>query len=291
MDPELRDLEIAQTKAAQLAIVRRDGNLGLLVLPPGPRAGRVPLLGYCHGGPRGGLTWELFPQFAHLVGQVEPYPVQALASAGFAILMPMPRGGSGYGEEAYSLIDNALGEPTIATLWRVSTTRLRRALPVRIGSASWARSYGGFMTNWIVTQTDRFRRPRRPRASTIWRLCTISPRPASSSSNTSRRRGRTPPRTRCTRDVVRGECEDTAAHSARRANPRVPIEQPRQFYRALKAHGKTVEFDIYPRGGHVLREHGAQREQMRRNMEYGSRAGCDLPGQCLELEERHESVV
>jgi len=38
-----------------------------------------------------------------------------------------------------------------------------------------------------------------------------------------------------------------------------------------KALGKTVEFDIYPRGGHVLHEPALQRESMRRNLEWFSR--------------------
>jgi dipeptidyl aminopeptidase/acylaminoacyl peptidase len=54
-------------------------------------------------------------------------------------------------------------------------------------------------------------------------------------------------------------------------DPRVPISNAWKFYRALKAMGKTVELDIYPRGGHVLREPMQQREQMRRNLEWFTR--------------------
>jgi dipeptidyl aminopeptidase/acylaminoacyl peptidase len=50
-------------------------------------------------------------------------------------------------------------------------------------------------------------------------------------------------------------------------DPRVPIAGAWKFYKTLKAMGKTVELDIYPRGGHVLREPMQQREQMRRNLE------------------------
>jgi dipeptidyl aminopeptidase/acylaminoacyl peptidase len=39
----------------------------------------------------------------------------------------------------------------------------------------------------------------------------------------------------------------------------------------VKAQGKTVEFDIYPRGGHVLREPMQQREAMIRNLEWFNR--------------------
>ena len=49
---------------------------------------------------------------------------------------------------------------------------------------------------------------------------------------------------------------------------RVPITGAWKFYRALKAMGKNVELEIYPRGGHVLREPMQQREQMRRNLEW-----------------------
>ena len=55
------------------------------------------------------------------------------------------------------------------------------------------------------------------------------------------------------------------------ADPRVPLSQAREFYRALKVQGKTVEFDVYPRGGHVLYEPAMQREQMRRNLEWFTR--------------------
>ena len=44
-----------------------------------------------------------------------------------------------------------------------------------------------------------------------------------------------------------------------------------KFYRTLNALGKTVELEIYPRGGHVLREPMQQREQMRRNLEWFAR--------------------
>ena len=52
------------------------------------------------------------------------------------------------------------------------------------------------------------------------------------------------------------------------ADPRVPIAGAWKLYRTLKAMGKIVELEIYPRGGHVLREPMQQREQMRRNLEW-----------------------
>jgi dipeptidyl aminopeptidase/acylaminoacyl peptidase len=54
-------------------------------------------------------------------------------------------------------------------------------------------------------------------------------------------------------------------------DPRVPIASGRKFYEALKALGKTVEFDIFPRGGHVQYQPVAERESMQRNFDWFAR--------------------
>ena len=51
-------------------------------------------------------------------------------------------------------------------------------------------------------------------------------------------------------------------------DPRVPLASAQKFYRALKALGKTVEFDIYPRGGHVFYEPQQERAVMQRNLDW-----------------------
>ena len=53
-------------------------------------------------------------------------------------------------------------------------------------------------------------------------------------------------------------------------DPRVPLVSGRRFYEALKALGKVVEFDIFPRGGHVQYQPAAQRASMQSNMEWFS---------------------
>jgi dipeptidyl aminopeptidase/acylaminoacyl peptidase len=49
---------------------------------------------------------------------------------------------------------------------------------------------------------------------------------------------------------------------------RVPLMQAIKFYKALQKLGKTVEMEIYPRGGHVIFEPELEREMMRRNLEW-----------------------
>ncbi len=52
---------------------------------------------------------------------------------------------------------------------------------------------------------------------------------------------------------------------------RVPIAGAWKFYRALKALGKTVGFDVYPRASHLYHEPMLQREAMKRNLEWFTR--------------------
>ena len=111
VNPELGDLDLGSLRPIRWRSFDGMEIWGLLLTPPRYAPGtRVPLIVYCHGGPIGGFTYGIFPQFMHKVGQVDPYPVQAMASAGMAILLPMPRGGSGYGVQNFHAIVNAWGE-------------------------------------------------------------------------------------------------------------------------------------------------------------------------------------
>jgi len=241
---------------------------GLLLVPPGdaPRR-RLPLVVYVHGGPIGGFTYGVFPQFMHSVGQVEPYPVQAMASAGMAVLLPMPRGGSGYGEAGFRMIKNAWGEGDYRDVMAGVDRLVREGVadPDRLGVMG--ASYGGYLTDWIVTQTARFKA-----ASAMCSISDIADLYFLSDGG----------------DVTREyfglpweAAESYAGHSpitfvSRVSTPlliqhgendrRVPLMQATKFYKALKEQGKTVEMEIYPRGGHVIYEPVLEQEIMRRNL-------------------------
>jgi dipeptidyl aminopeptidase/acylaminoacyl peptidase len=273
VNPELHDRALGEMKPISWRSFDGMEIWGLLLTPPGWTAGRpLPLLVYVHGGPGGGFTHGLFPQFMHIVPQVDPYPTEAMAAAGFAILMPMPRGGAGYGEAGQRMIVNAWGEADYKDIMtgvdHLVATRV--ADPQRLGVMG--ASYGGFMTNWIVTQTDRFKA-----AASNAALSDLTDEYYLSEGG------------QFMVDYFKRPWENRdgyAAHSPltfvqRVTTPlliqhgerdaRVPIADAWKFYRALKALGKTVELDIHPRGGHVLYEPALQREQMRRNLEWFTR--------------------
>lgn len=270
LNPELRELALGPLEPVRWTSFDGMEIWGLLLSPPGRVPGRrVPLVVYAHGGPIGGVTYGVFPQFMHSVGQVEPYPVQAMASAGIAVLLPMPRGGSGYGEAGFRMIRNGWGVGDYQDIMTGVDSLVAGGLadPERLGVMG--ASYGGYMTDWIVTQTSRFK------AASA--MCSIS-------------------------DIADlyylSDAGDVAAeyfglpwaapdayarhsaisHVARVTTPlliqhgendrRVPLMQATKFYKALKELGKTVEMEIYPRGGHVIYEPDLEREMMRRNLEW-----------------------
>lgn len=107
---------------------------------------RYPLILSVHGGPHGAYGYSFNPSF------------QVYAARGYAVLYLNPRGSTGYGQK---FSDGTIGEwggGDYQDLMRGVDEALRRNSwidPNRLGVTGG--SYGGFMTNWIITQTPRFR--------------------------------------------------------------------------------------------------------------------------------------
>ncbi|MCW5980253.1 MAG: S9 family peptidase [Bryobacteraceae bacterium] len=108
--------------------------------------GRAPLILTIHGGPHGAYGYSFSQQF------------QFFAAGGYAVLAINPRGSSGYGQKFSDGCVNDWGggdykdlmagvDHALATHPEIDPERLF----VTGGS------YGGFMTNWVITQTQRFK--------------------------------------------------------------------------------------------------------------------------------------
>ena len=124
---------------------------GLLTYPAGYETGRkYPLILNIHGGPAGVFA-ESF------VGAGSIYPLATLASKGYAILRPNPRGSGGYGAKFRFANLNDWGGGDYQDLMSGvdHVISLGVADPDHLGVMGW--SYGGFMTSWVITQTDRFK--------------------------------------------------------------------------------------------------------------------------------------
>jgi dipeptidyl aminopeptidase/acylaminoacyl peptidase len=112
----------------------------------GGSGGRVPMLLSIHGGPHGSYGYAFNAAF------------QLNASHGYATLAINPRGSSGYGQAfADGCVNNWGGGDYQDLMAGVDyVIRTHSAVdPDRLGVMGG--SYGGFMTNWVVTQTTRFK--------------------------------------------------------------------------------------------------------------------------------------
>lgn len=124
---------------------------GLLTYPAGYEEGdRVPLILMVHGGPAGiyAQTWT---------GSGGIYAIQYFAEQGYALLRPNPRGSTGYGKEfRYDNVEDwGYGDYEDLMSGVDHVIEMGVADPDQLVEMGW--SYGGYMTSWIVTQTDRFK--------------------------------------------------------------------------------------------------------------------------------------
>ena len=124
---------------------------GLLTYPVSYEDGaRVPLVLNVHGGPAG-----VFSQ--SFTGGPGIYMIQYFAQEGYAVLRPNPRGSTGYGREFRyaNYMDWGYGDLSDLLAGVDEVIEMGVAHPDSLLLMGW--SYGGYMTSFAVTQTDRFR--------------------------------------------------------------------------------------------------------------------------------------
>ena len=124
---------------------------GLLTYPSNYKKNKkYPLALIIHGGPSG-----VFPQ--SYTGNPGIYMIEYLASKGYAIIRPNPRGSTGYGKDFRhaNFKDWGFGdyEDIMSGVDKVIDMGL--ADSKRMAVMGW--SYGGYMTSFVVTRTNRFK--------------------------------------------------------------------------------------------------------------------------------------
>lgn len=122
---------------------------GLLVLPPGERDGPLPTLVQIHGGPAW-AWWSGWMGSWHDWGQL-------LASHGYAVLLPNPRGSEGQGQSfAEASRNDWAGADLQDVLDGIDVLVAEGTIdPERLAIGGW--SYGGYLSAMAVARTDRFR--------------------------------------------------------------------------------------------------------------------------------------
>ena len=242
---------------------------GLLTYPVGYQKGtRYPLLLIIHGGPAGVFTqWFIANGTSPFVNK---YPVAVFAAQGYAVLRCNIRGSSGYGKAfRYANYKDWGGMDYQDLMAGVDhVIQMGVADGDRLGVMGW--SYGGYMTSWIITQTNRFK------AASVGAGVTN----LMSFNGTTDIPGFIP-------DYLGGEFwDDLDAYRARSAmfhiknavtptliqhgesDARVPISQGYELYNALKRRGVPVKMVVYPRTPHGPKEPKLVLDIAKRNVEW-----------------------
>ena len=215
---------------------------GLVTKPVGwDGTGTVPFLLNPHGGPTGVSTFAFYP-----AGQV-------MAANGYMVLQPNFRGSVGRGEAFQSANQNDWGGGDFQDDMSGVQAMVDRgwADPDRLGAFGW--SYGGYMTMWIDTQTDRFKAIS-PGAglpdlysmysqTDIHRYLAIFHGSKTPWENQQEYWDHSP-----MKYVGNVKTPTMILHG--QSDTRVPIPQAEEFYRALHDRHVPVEYVTYPRENH-----------------------------------------
>jgi dipeptidyl aminopeptidase/acylaminoacyl peptidase len=254
--PELRAIRWGTQERLSYRASDGLGLDALLVLPPGrSRAdGPFPLITLVHGGP----DYRHADEFL-----LAPHPTgQWLATAGYAVFLPNPRGGVGHGRDFAAAVAGSVGGAEWSDISRGIDLLIAEGVadPDRLGIAG--ASHGGFMAAWAIGQTDRFKAAIMVAGISDWGMLVATgegqtleaalsgscgwegagPHPHDQVSPISfASKVRTPVL------IVNGE-DDT----------NVPVSQAIYFHRALSWYGAEHELVIYPREGHGLVERNHQ---------------------------------
>lgn len=210
---------------------------------PANAKGNVPLAVLIHGGPTGAWTDSYY------------FWNQLFLQRGYAVFCPNIRGSTGYGWKFLESNKNDWGGGDFKDVMAgVDFLIARGGVDAnRVGIAGW--SYGGYMTMWAVTQTNRFKAAMAGAglsdlaseygtednaAYDGWFFGT----PYENLSNFTKsspitfvKNAKTPTL------IIQGE-----------KDPVDPIGQSQQFYRGLRHYGVTAELVLYPREPHGFSE-------------------------------------
>jgi dipeptidyl aminopeptidase/acylaminoacyl peptidase len=145
------DALLAQLKLAQVEYVHfksKDGTnvAGYLYKPLDYAPGKkVPTILNPHGGPVGQYAASFYHQ------------AQLFAANGYAVLLPNPRGSSGYGEKFCAAIYADWGGKDYQDDMAMVDYAIAQGIadPDKLGVTGW--SYGGISTDFIIAQTNRFK--------------------------------------------------------------------------------------------------------------------------------------
>jgi dipeptidyl aminopeptidase/acylaminoacyl peptidase len=261
---QLAEIEFAAAEVMHWTSTDGRKIQGVLFTPPGYETGkRYPTIVSIHGGPEW-AWWYGWHGSWHEWAQL-------LASNGYVVLLPNIRGSAGYGVDFSAANLRDWGGKDLEDLLTGVDYLIKEGITdeSRMGICGW--SYGGFMTSWTVTQTDRFKAAMAGAAVTnlvsFHGTTDISP-------SFMREYFDTIPYVNP--ELFRNRSAVNFANQAKtptlilhgEADVRVPVGQAYELYRGLKQSGVETELVLYPREGHGFRERAHRIDLMTRILEW-----------------------
>ncbi|WP_424949726.1 prolyl oligopeptidase family serine peptidase [Deinococcus sp.] len=250
---------------------------GWVLLPPGPgqargtvQPGQVPALLSIHGGPHTAYGHGFMHEF------------QLFAQAGYGVCYSNPRGSVGYGQRWSDDIAGRWGSVDMADLLSFFDAAL--AAQPRLDAARtgvMGGSYGGFMTNWITSQTGRFQV-----AVTDRSICNLISFGGTSDIGMRFWDDELGGNFQRSPDVPKLWDMSPLKYVERVTTPtliihsledlRCPVEQAEQWFAGLQLHGVESRFVRFPEENHELSRSGRPDRRVRRLQEYLDWIGAHL---------------
>jgi dipeptidyl aminopeptidase/acylaminoacyl peptidase len=255
-DDWLAEVEIVEPEP--FTVPSADGTPihGWIMKPVGFEEGKkYPLLLEIHGGPYGMYAESMMHEF------------QLLAARGYVVLYTNPRGSASYGDAFAGTLFRAWGKADFPDLMAAVDWAIAQGYVDENRLGVLGGSYGGYMTNWVITHTNRFKAAVTQRTVSnlyssfgtddimyahaphtfgawpwedpdiYWELSPIS-------------------------YVDRIETPLLIEHQDE--DYRCPLEQAEQLFTALKRQGKTVELVRYPEESHGMSRTGKPKHRVDR---------------------------
>jgi dienelactone hydrolase len=233
------------------------------LLLPARASGKLPLVTIVHGGPAAAAT----PSF------YGPGTQSEMLARGWAVFRPNPRGSFGQGERFTLANVRDLGHGDLRDILAGIDAAEHRA-PIdeaRLGLTGG--SYGGFMSMWAVTQTQRFRAAVAGAGISNWQSYYgengidewLMPYFGASVYEDPEVYARSSPI-----NFIRSVRTPTFAYVGE-LDVECPAPQTVEFWHALKALGVPTAVMIYPGEGHGLRDPAHARDAMQRTLDWFDR--------------------
>ena len=229
---------------------------GWVIPPAGMEQGKkYPTILDIHGGPK------------TVYGDCYFHEMQLWASRGFAVIFCNPTGGDGGGNE-FADIRGRYGSQDYRDLMAFVDTALERCAFIdreRLGVTGG--SYGGFMTNWIIGHTDRFKCAASQRSISNW----VS---FGNTSDIGHRFAKDQTAATAWEGVEKAWEQSPLRYAGRVTTPtlfihseedyRCPLPEGMQMFYALKVHGVPARMCIFKGENHELSRSGRPQNRVRR---------------------------